>query len=134
MNQNDYSFGQNDDGSSHEDQRAEFRLTGRATVTLELEAPDQELGDPGKSLVCHTHDLSANGIKVYTREALPNGALLPVVVALDGDSSEYALMSEVVWCNAKGEDGWAVGLRVMDSDDTSFLEWMDAVAKAMAED
>jgi hypothetical protein len=40
---------------------------------------------------------------------------------------------EVVWCRASTETSWLVGLQILESDDTSYLEWVEAVAKAMSE-
>lgn len=136
MNGEDYSFGHIEGSLAGADQRREFRLTGRATLTLELEAVDPE--DPGagvgKHLTCHTHDLSVNGIRVLTQEPLSKGALLPMMVSLAGDENSFTLTGEVVWCESRGSGGWAVGLKVLFSDQTSYIEWVEAVGRAMVQD
>ncbi len=37
-------------------------------------------------------------------------------------------MVEVVWCRASTESGFLVGLRIIESDETAYLEWVEAVA------
>lgn len=134
MSQQDYSFGADDGQGVDHDQRSEFRLTGRATLTLELETPEPgESPAPGARLVCHTHDLSVNGARVFTEEALTVGALLPVTIALAGAGGSHDLMVEVIWTEVR--DGrWVSGLRVVPSDDSSYIEWVDAMARAMIQD
>lgn len=134
MSQQDYSFGADDPNGVDHDQRSEFRLTGRATLTLELESPEPgEVLPPDARLVCHTHDLSVSGARVVTDELLPVGALLPVTIALAGAGGSHDLMVEVIWCEA--QDGrWASGLKVVPSDDNSYIDWVDAMASAMIQD
>jgi Tfp pilus assembly protein PilZ len=132
----EYSFGQEDGSQSGADQRSEFRLTGRATLTLELEAADPEDSDTGagRYLTCHTHDLSVNGVRILTREPLSHGALLPMVVTLAGADNSFTLTGEVVWCEPRGDEDWAVGLKVLFSDETSYIDWVEAVGRAMTQD
>ncbi|MBS3805636.1 MAG: PilZ domain-containing protein [Oleiphilaceae bacterium] len=136
MNGEDYSFGHDDGSLSGADQRREFRLAGRARLTLELEAVDPEDPDAGagKHLTCHTHDLSVNGIRLLTREPLSKGALLPMVVSLADNENSFKLTGEVVWCESRGDAGWAVGLKVLFSDQTSYIDWVEAVGRAMIQD
>lgn len=134
MSQQDYSFGAEPSDGIDQDQRSEFRLTGRATLTLEVEAPEPGEGpDPGSRLVCQTHDLSVNGARVFTDEALTVGALLPVTVTLAGAGGSHDLIMEVVWSEVRSAR-WVSGLKVMPSDDTPYIEWVDAMARAMVQD
>jgi hypothetical protein len=40
----------------------------------------------------------------------------------------------VVWTEPRASGHWIVGIQIVESDDTAFVEWVDAVAKAMTED
>jgi len=135
MSDIDYTFG-NDDGDSAPDNRSEYRLTGSAQVTLELES--SEPGGPddssNRTIVSKTRDLSAQGFCLLTREPLTENALLSASIKLDGEPEAFKLMVDVVWCRPAMAGQWLVGLRILESDDTSYLEWVEAVAKAMAED
>lgn len=135
MNDADYTFGDHEDVPLGRDNREEYRLTGSAQVTLELESGLPESGQPpSRTLVSRSCDLSAKGIRLETREALPEGALLPAWVALAGEPEPFALTVEVVWCRASSSGSYLAGLQIVDSDDSSYVDWVEAVARAMGED
>lgn len=140
MSDIDYTFGNEDDSSGQEgaprDNRSEYRLTGSAQVTLELESsePESPDGPGGRSLVSKTRDLSAQGFSLMTRERLLENALLSAWVRLDGEPEVFQLTVDVVWSRPISADQWLVGLRILESDDTAYLEWVEAVARAMSED
>lgn len=119
-----------------QDKRAEYRLSGRASVVLELEAADPDDAEQGKPtvLTARTQDLSATGMRIITAEPLTLGAILPIQVRLAGNDVNYQLIAEVVWCERRTSQEYAVGLNVLDSDGSSFVDWVDAVARAMAEE
>lgn len=135
MSDIDYSFGDHDDSPESGDNRSEYRLTASARVTIELEAPGPEDGGESapRTLVSRTSDLSAKGVRLRTHEPLTAGALLPVEICLDEVAEPFQLMAEVVWCRPSSESSWLVGLQIMESDETSYLEWVEAVARAMSE-
>ncbi|WP_166268302.1 PilZ domain-containing protein [Marinobacter caseinilyticus] len=135
MNDDDYSFGQDADTlMSPDEQRSEFRLAGRATVVLQLEAQSPESEREGKTLTCYTHDISTSGVRVQTREAISLGALLSMLIKFDDAGEGYSLIGEVVWTKAGEAGDWVVGLKILESDETSFIDWLDAIGKAMSED
>jgi hypothetical protein len=134
MKDTDYTFGTRDDLPGGEDNRMQYRLTARASVSLELEARYPELpGTPetsGRQLVCGIRDLSASGFRLLSGEQLEAGALLPASVSMDNQSEPFALMVEVIWCRPDGAD-YLVGLKIIESDQTAYVEWIDAVATAL---
>lgn len=113
------------------DQRGEYRLTGRITADLQVEAEDPEGSAPPRWLRCRTRDISASGLSVVTDEPAPEGALLPVQVSID-DRPAFHLMAEVKWCQ-QGEGGfWRLGLKLVESNDSTLPDWKDAVAQLLA--
>lgn len=134
MSDIDYTFG-NDDPLESGDNRSEYRLTGSAQITLELESKEPDGGDDsrGRTLVAKTRDLSAQGFSLTTREPLMENALLSAWLRLDGEPEAFQLTVDVVWCRPASPGEWLVGLRIQESDETSYLEWVEAVAKAMSE-
>lgn len=115
-----------------EDQREEYRLTGRVAVAIEVEAAQSGL--PARILRGNSRDISANGISLNAPEALPEGALLPVTLTLDQEES-FTLMGEVRWCEPRASGpGYRIGLTLLDSDDTAYLEWKEAMARLLAMD
>ena len=118
--------------SDEDDQRDEFRLSGRVQVDIEVEADDPEEGAPPRWLRCATRDLSGNGISVVADEPLPEGALLPIRVLIDADQP-FDLVVEVKWCRQDEQDGrYRLGLAVQDSGDSALLAWKEAIAELMA--
>ncbi len=134
MSDVDYDFGNRDDEPESGDNRTEYRLTGSAQVTLELESSEPEQGGDDRTLTVRTRDLSAQGFCLSSPEPLPQNALLIAWVKLDSAQDPFQLTVDVVWCRPGDEGQWLVGLRILESDDTSYLEWVEAVAQAMAED
>ncbi|WP_339801401.1 PilZ domain-containing protein [uncultured Marinobacter sp.] len=132
MTADDYSFGTTDTTHGN-DQREEYRLTGRVRVWIELESAVPEHGDSTRRIEASSYDVSSAGLRVGVAETLTRGALLPVTIALDSHHSTFELMAEVVWCREVPGDGLQAGLRLVESDETAYLEWMEAVARAMEE-
>ncbi len=134
MKDTDYTFGTRDEPPGGQDNRLHYRLTARARVSLELEASYPERrGVPaasGRELVCGVRDLSANGLRLLSGEQLSAGALLPASVSLGNQAEFFRLTVEVIWCRPDGPD-YLVGLRIIDSDQTAYVEWTEAVATAM---
>lgn len=134
MKDTDYTFGTQDDPEGGQDNRMQYRLTARAQITLELEAgyPESEEtpGSPGRKIACAIRDISASGLCLLSEESLTTGALYPVSVALGSHTEPFVLTVEVIWCRPE-KAGYLVGLRIIESDQTAYVEWTDAVASAM---
>lgn len=136
MTDNDYSFGTQHEPHIEQDNRADYRLTARARVVLELES-----GPPGtaedalsadQELVCGIRDISAGGLCLFSADPVSLDALLPAMVFLANHDQPFRLMVEVVWCRPH-ESAFLVGVRIIESDETAYIEWVEAVAKAMSE-
>jgi len=134
MADNDYSFGTRNDPPADQDNRADYRLTARARAILELESGlPEDSGSEARELVCGIRDISAGGLCLSSSEPLSLDALLPAKVFLGNHDEPFGLMVEVVWCRPN-ESGFLVGVRIIESDETAYVEWMEAVASAMAQD
>lgn len=134
MHDTDYTFGTPDDPASGQDKRRQYRLTARAQAMLELEAgyPASEgvVASPLRKIVCGVRDISASGLCLLTEKDLSVGALHPMSVKLVNYAEPFVLMVEVSWCRP-AEDGYRVGVKIIQSDQTAYVEWADAVASAI---
>ncbi|MDO6442434.1 MULTISPECIES: PilZ domain-containing protein [unclassified Marinobacter] len=134
MKDADYTFGTRDDPPDGQDNRLYYRLTARARISLELEAScPKPQGLPiasNRELACGVRDLSASGLRLLSHEKLVVGALLSASVLLDSQTEPFALIVEVIWCRSHGTD-YLVGLRIIESEQTAYVEWTEAVAKVM---
>lgn len=135
MADTDYSFGNPEDRIQGPDNRSDYRLTARATATLELES--QVPGDAddvqyaSRTLKCRIRDISAQGASLFSREPVSVGALLLAVVSLDHHIEPFDLTIEVVWCQPAGLE-FLIGVKILNSDETAYVEWIEAIASAMA--
>lgn len=113
------------------DQRQEFRLTGRIWVDVLVEASQENFEE--RSIRCSSSDISANGLRVYTPELLAEGSILPLVIALE--TTRFELMAEVKWCfptQGQANSGYIAGFALYESDQTSILEWKEAIAHLLS--
>ncbi|MGO1461004.1 MAG: PilZ domain-containing protein [Marinobacter sp.] len=134
MKDTDYTFGTREEPPSGLDNRMQYRLTARAEISLELEAGYPEAdgmpGTPSREIACGIRDISASGLCLVSREPLPAGALFAASVSLGSHEKRFVLTVEVVWCRKEGQC-YLVGVRIVESDQTAYVEWTDAVANAM---
>lgn len=72
-------------------------------------------------------------MSLFSKEPVSLGALLPAWVGLGETDQEFSLMLEVVWCRPY-ESEFLVGAQILQSDETAYVEWVEAVAIAMAAD
>lgn len=137
MTDTDYEFGTPEQTTQGPENRTDYRLTATARATLELESTEPGLeadsDGQGRELVCRIRDISVRGMSLFSREPLSLGALLPAAVSLGNHPEPFSLMVEVVWCRPN-ESEFLVGAKILESDDTAFVEWVEAVASAMAAD
>ncbi|MFP3978375.1 PilZ domain-containing protein [Marinobacter sp. KMM 10035] len=134
MKDTDYTFGTLEDPAGGQDNRMQYRLTARAQITLELEAeyPGSEgiPGSTGREMACDIRDISASGLCLLSEECLSAGALYPVSVSLGNHEEPFVLTVEVVWCRPE-RAGYLVGVQIVESAQTAYVEWTEAVASAM---
>ncbi|MGM0569184.1 PilZ domain-containing protein [Marinobacter sp.] len=132
MTRDPYSFG-HPETEPERDQRTEYRLAGRTTVTLELEAAEPDGGDDARVIRASSYDVSTGGMRLETNEPLPAGALLPARMELPGHGGGFPLTVEVIWCRPSETVGqWQSGLSVLDTADEGYLAWVEAMVRIMA--
>lgn len=137
MTDQNYTFGTGPELPRGHDDRTAYRLTARAMVGIQLEAAEPNPGslpggDKPRMTQCRIRDISTDGFSLLAREPLTADSILGASIDLGNGKAPFQLMIEVVWCRPVPE-GYLVGVRVLESDETDYLEWMDAVAEALAE-
>lgn len=128
--QDPYAFG-NRELEPDLDQRDEYRLAGRASVTLELESAEPDGAGGARVASAASSDVSPGGLRLVTDESLTPGALLPATIHLSGESQSCSLTVDVIWCRALADGRWQSGLKILDTGDSDYIAWMDAVARAL---
>ncbi len=137
MTDQNYTFGTGPELPRGHDDRADYRLAARAVAGIQVEA-SEPLGAkmPGlaaqRIVECRIRDISTGGFSLVARETLSEGSILTARVDLGNGKSPYRLTIEAMWCRPVSQ-GYLIGVRVLESDETDYLEWMDAVADALTE-
>ena len=135
MTDQNYTFGNGPELPRGHDDRTAYRLTARAIAGIQVAAREPS-GEPGQDetrvVECRIRDISTDGFSLLAREAFTEGSLLSGRIDLGNGQTPYRLMIEVIWCRPVAE-GYLAGVRVLESDETDYLEWMEAVADALAE-
>ena len=137
MIDDDYGFGIEDDLPSGKDLREDYRLTARARAWILLESAEPEsepstLDGVSDRLECQVRDISARGISLLCEASLSIGSILVAEVSLGEHAEHFRLSVEVMWCR-EAEWGYLIGVRVLESDETDYLDWIEAGARALSE-
>lgn len=137
MTDQNYTFGTGPELPRGHDDRADYRLTARAVAGVQVETSEPlEPVIPGvadqRVVECRIRDISTGGFSLISREAFTEGSILTSRVDLGNGKASYRLTIEAMWCRPVNQ-GYLIGVRVLESDETDYLEWMDAVADALAE-
>ncbi|MFV8571032.1 PilZ domain-containing protein [Marinobacter sp. SBS5] len=131
-----YSFGREASLPDGADKREDYRLSARATARLRVESAEPiEFGDESLEAsvrTCEVRDLSASGMSLVTMEPLHAGSLLAAEIHLSAQKKSFRLMVEVVWSKKEEGSRHLNGVRVFDSDETDYLNWLEAVAEAFS--
>lgn len=137
MIDDDHGFGLEDELPSGKDLREDYRLTARARAWILLESAEPEsepstLDGVSDRLECQVRDISARGISLLCEASLSIGSILVAEVSLGEHAEHFRLSVEVMWCR-EAEWGYLIGVRVLESDETDYLDWIEAVARALSE-
>lgn len=136
MMDDDYQFGAVQVLPRGRDKRQDYRLTARARAWIQHESPEPGADEPElagtATLECQIRDISARGLSLACAEPLKVNSLLMANVSLGHQPKGFQLMIEVMW-SRKADTGYLVGIRVLESDDTDYLDWLEAVATALSE-
>lgn len=135
MSDDDYEFGAEKVLPCGQDLRQEYRLTARARAWILSEAPEPDAeitGEIPARLECQVRDISARGFSLLCEQALSRESILSAEISLGDPGARFRLTVEVVWCR-DADWGSLVGVRVLESDETDYLEWIEAVAAALSE-
>jgi hypothetical protein len=133
MVDDNYEFGSSQGLPVGHDNREDYRLTARARAWLGIKSPEPGLEVPDTALLeCQVRDISARGLSLVSSEPLALHSLLMAEISLGHQPKRFRLMVEVMWCREAGPD-YIVGVHVLDSDETDYLDWMEAVASALSD-
>jgi hypothetical protein len=112
-----------------DEKRAEERITHKASK-LKIVFTSDTPGLLGKTLTGSTVDISASGLQITLKTAVPVDSTMDVRIILEGDTKEYFLSSKVRWCKESDQEStYNVGLVLQDlfNTDTDYDSWRAAL-------
>ena len=124
------------------DQRKEIRLCNSYTTLIEL-AADSPLGDAAVLAICHSVDVSSDGLQVTVGQEVEPGRILPLAIFADHNEPGYFdndterphrfnLVAEVVWSRpTERSDKYRMGLKLLPSSETELVQWKLWVLKLL---
>lgn len=116
--------------SQDQNSRIETRLDQEETILLEIIASDTN--SAGSVIMCHSLDLSANGLQVILDEEISLGTILRICIDL-AHTDPIFLVGEVKWKRPDEESGgWRIGFLLFEADDTDIQRWKAFVADQLS--
>lgn len=110
-----------------DERRTESRLQEQTTIFLETITSRPDLYQP-QVIICHSVDLSANGILVQIDEPVAAGTILRLCAG--GREQDLYLVAEVKWARPEGEQ-FNLGLEIFDAQDTDIVSWKKLIAEKL---
>jgi len=120
-----------------ENLRTEPRLPHNEVIFVEIKSSGaMDSDDLGPSVkASETMDISANGLQVRVQEPLRVGAIIQICIIREKTGERYELIAEIRWQKRlPGTVGYMVGLALLESDETSIVEWKLAVSVMLSDD
>jgi hypothetical protein len=116
-----------------DEKRQELRLTTQETLYLEVEAGDETR--PSSIVIGSSVDVSANGVQLVIDRPLQSGNIYRACLQPATGNQRLYLSTLVIWSQALPDDeGWAIGLQVLESQGTDVQRWKEWVAQRCATD
>ncbi len=113
--------------------RQEVRLNKDETVFIEVHSTYPGEASNCKMLICHSVDVSANGLKAVVDEKLPMNAIYQLCVELHETGQRMFLAGQIKWVvDAEDGDGYAIGVSIFESDDTDIEKWKRYIASELS--
>lgn len=117
------------------EKRQEIRLSAQETLFIEVDSGAEDSQPATQIIISNSVDISANGMQVVIDRSLPIGSIYRLCLQLSAPEQRLYLSAIVAWVRALADDeGFAVGMQVLESQGTDVLPWKEWVAKRYEQD
>lgn len=117
----------------NDEKRQELRLSAHETLFIEVESGDEAM--QAQIVISSSVDISANGVQLVIDRPLVAGSIHRVCLQLDEHAERLYLSAAVIWSRLLPDDeGWAIGLQMLESDGTDVKRWKEWIAARCAFD
>lgn len=113
---------------SSNDKRSEFRLKENVTIFVEICSAAHDNSSPANIIICHSLDVSANGILVEMDQAVAVGSILRLCVDIHGTEHAIYLVGEAKWVEQQGSS-YNVGFELYEAENTDIVDWKQLIAQ-----
>ena len=114
----------NNDG----EKRQELRLSAQETLFVEVDSGDEDSST--QIIISNSVDISANGMQVVIDRPLLVGSIHRLCLQLGDPEQRLYLTALIAWSRALIDDeGFAVGMQVLESQGTDVLQWKEWIAE-----
>ena len=106
--------------------RSDNRHEQQEALSLTIIFTSQNPGLLGKTLQGSTVDISASGLRIMLKSALPAESTIDMSIVLKGDAEKYFLSGKVRWCREMVEEGtYQIGIVLQDliNTETDYKRW-----------
>lgn len=117
-----------------ENQRQETRLHRNETIFIEVRSVYPASDENCELVICHSADMSANGVRAVIDQHLPVNAIYQLCVELHETEERLFLAGQVKWCGPDEDDtdSYNIGIEIFESDDTDIERWKSYIANALS--
>jgi hypothetical protein len=115
----------------HNEKRLEPRIDQKTTVFVEVCSATFDNSEPASVVICHSLDLSANGLQVEMDQAVAIGTILRICAEFSNGEDPLHLVGETKWVKANG-DLFNIGFALYDAENTDIAGWKNVIANMLA--
>lgn len=119
--------------NNNNEKRQELRLSAQETLFIEVDSGDENTST--QILISNSVDISANGMQVVIDRPLFAGNIHRLCLQLSEPEQRLYLSALIVWSRALADDeGYAIGMQVLESQGTDVQLWKEWIAGRCALD
>lgn len=115
------------------ERRSESRIDEKTTVFIEICSASFDQSAPANVIMCHSLDISANGIQVQMDREVAVGTILRICAEFgQSDEQTLYLVGETKWVRPEG-DVFNIGFELYEAEDTDIAGWKYVIASMLEE-
>lgn len=119
--------------NNSDEKRQELRLNAQETLFIEVDSGDEN-AQP-QIIISNSVDISANGIQVVIDRPLFTGSIHRLCLQLGDSEQKLYLTALIAWSRLlTNDEGFAVGMQVLESQGTDVQRWKEWIAERCALD
>lgn len=121
--------------NNDQEKRQELRLNAQETLFIEVDSGEENDSGQTQIIISNSVDISANGLQIVIDRPLQTGSIHRLCLQLGVPEQRLYLSAVVAWSRVlPDDDGYAIGVQVLESQGTDVQHWKEWVAARCALD